>query len=235
MGSSSEHRADSTGEWKGQRPEHVRRDATEQRPRLWGLEHPCETCRGKQSARPETGEHQRMLREMHDRLEDVLHQLVEVLGEVSEDVEPALTVGTQSVSRPVDVAPENPGGAVVEWMDQIDLGPPPRQAMLGESEFAVEFLEVRRSQSGGMEGGAIVVDESVDYVFATAGTAADLVRTLDDMDVDSGAGEFDRRRETVGATAHHYCCCHLRFATRLLKGEPTEITAMAFCEQTIQA
>ncbi len=50
-----------------------------------------------------------------------------------------------------------------------------------------------------------------------------------------GAGEFDRRRETVGTTAHHYCCCHLRFATRLLKGEPTEITAMAFCEQTIQA
>lgn len=120
-------------------------------------------------------------------------------------------------------------------MDQIDLGPQPRQAVLGESEFAVEFLEVRRSQSGGMEGGAIVVDESVDYVFATAGTAADLVRTLDDMDVDSGTGEFDRRRETVGATAHHYCCCHLRFATRLLKGEPTEITAMAFCEQTIQA
>jgi hypothetical protein len=55
------------------------------------------------------------------------------------------------------------------------------------------------------------------------------------MNVDSGAGEFDRRREAVGATAHHYCCCHLLFATRLLKGEPTEITAMAFCEQTIQA
>ena len=80
MSGRSEHRRDSAGHGKVQPPEHVRRDATEQRPRLWGLEHPCETRRGKQSARPETGEHQRVLRDVDDRLEDVLHQLVEVLG-----------------------------------------------------------------------------------------------------------------------------------------------------------
>src|SRR5258708_2576423 len=79
------------------------------------------------------------------------------------------------------------GGAVVEGVGEVDLGPAPAQPVPAE----VDLPQERRADRQGVDGGAVVVEETVAGQVAGAGAAPDGVGRLEDGDGDTLAGEGD--------------------------------------------
>lgn len=87
----------------------------------------------------------------------------------------------------------------VEGVGAVDLRPPPPQAV----PFEAEGLQVGGAGTHRMEGRAVVVDQAGDGELAGAGSAADLLGCLEDLDVHAATGEVDGGGEPVGPAADH--------------------------------
>ena len=174
-------------------------NASEERACLRRVEDPGQRRRGQHRRRPESGQPQRVPRHPEQRAHDVLGQLVEPARRSTEQQLPPRPVDPEPVGRGLDRSVERPGGAVVERVDAIDLGPSPLQAIAVQPEVLDEPGPGRHH----VDGGAIVEHQTREDVLAGANAAADPVGGLQHRDVDPLGGQGDGGGEPVGPGADH--------------------------------
>jgi hypothetical protein len=188
-----ERDSDRPGRRAGERPEHVRGHAAEQRTGrvvVPAAHHPGRRLERVQS---EPGEQQRMARHVRDRSQEVGAQPVEALGLRREQPPPRTAVRAQPGRRLGHGADEHAGPSVVEWLRQVDLWPAPLQPVPLQPEPGKE----RRAEGERVDGGTDVVQHARDRQLLGAGAAADRVARLEHRDIDAGARERDSGREPV--------------------------------------
>jgi hypothetical protein len=106
----------------------------------------------------------------------------------------------ERLSRAADVAVGQGHRSIVEWMGELDgwldpLQPVPAEVQLGEQ---------RRGAAERVDGAAHVVDHAGQRQLGGSASAAERVAGLVQAHRSAGAGQHDRRRQAVGAAAHHH-------------------------------
>ena len=189
-----------------QRPEGMRRNASEQGTALLGAEHVRERRGGKYGGCAEPGQHQWVVRDPQQRAHDVLVERVESRRRVAESALPPRAVATEAGRGLLNRAVQHAGAAAVEWVDTVDIRPAPCEAVA----FQVEFADERRADGHRVDRRAVVVQQAGNDGFAAAGTSADLVGRLEDSDRNTFGGQRYGGSEPVGPASYHHCRAHLR-------------------------
>ena len=122
-----EHQADRPDQRPVQPGERVGGGTAVQRARLFGAKPPRDHRRRQQSPRSERGQPKGMTRHMKDRAHQILTQLVETAGEVTDRHPPPSAVRAHGRDGSLDRLVLDTGRAVVERMRAVNLGPPPGQ------------------------------------------------------------------------------------------------------------
>jgi len=149
-----------------------------------------------QRTKPEGREHERVPRESQQRRSRDLAHLGRVLDQGREEPTPGRAVGAEAVDRPGQVTVGDPGPAAVERMRVRDVWHDEPDAPIEP-----ELPEEGRRESHRMHRGTHVVQETAQGELRRARPSADRRRALIQRDTQAGAGEHDRRRETVGPSA----------------------------------
>ncbi len=194
-----QHESDRAAERGVQPAERMRGDAHVQSLGRIVVPAPGRPGRRQQGVQPEPGERQRMLRQVHDRAEDVVEQVVEVSGQWLEESSPRPGVVAERGERHLEVAGQHPGATVVQRVHQVELGPQPFQPEPVQAERGQE----RRDDAGRVEGRAVVVEQPGKGQLGRPGPATGPVVGLQHGDLDPVLGEADRGCQTVGPATDH--------------------------------
>ena len=180
-----------------ERPERVRGDAGEQRPRP-GRRPAVREQRGRQPrVGAEARQRQRVVGHAQHRAQEVGGDVVEAVGERPEQGPPRLAVVAEPGGGLLDRAPGRGATPAVERVGVLDLRPAPRQPVRAEVEAARE----RRVDGERVGGRALVVDQAGQRQLAAAGAAAERVGGLEHRHVDALGGEGEGGSEPVGPAA----------------------------------
>ena len=141
---------------------------------------------------------------VHDRAEQIVAEIVEMLGQITEHRPPAQSVSAQSRRRGTDRPEQQSGVAGIERVRAVGVGPLPHQPVPLETDLRPE----RRSHAQRMEGRTVVVDDARDRQFARPGPTTDDLGRLQDLHVDTVARQVQSGGEPVGPAADHDSCGH---------------------------
>ncbi len=189
--------ADRRAHRPAQAAEGVRGDAAEQRPGLRRVPAARQHRRRHRRRQPEAQQPDRVAGQVQDRAQQIVDEQVEGLRRPPEAPPPAAPVGAQPLRRRLDRAQHHPGGAVVERMREVDLGPEPLEPMALEAQRAQE----RRADRHRVDGRAVVVHKPRDGELPAARPAPDRLGGLEHGDRDPLPGERHRAREPIRAGA----------------------------------
>ena len=194
-----QHESDRAAERGVQPAERMRGDAHVQSLGRIVVPAPGRPGRRQQGVQPEPGERQRMLRQVHDRAEDVVEQVVEVSGQGLEESSPRPGVVAERGERHLR------GRGTAPRRDRRRAGAPGRArataipARTGPAERGQE----RRDDAGRVEGRAVVVEQPGKGQLGRPGPATGPVVGLQHGDLHPVLGEPDRGCQTVGPATDH--------------------------------
>lgn len=184
--------------------EGVRRNSREQRARRLVGEASRQPGRRLCGAQPEPAQGDRMARHVHDRLEDLPSQVVEVAHRGIEHSVPAPSVNAQRGVGEGSIPGGEAGTPVIERVCEVDLGPRPPQTVALQAERA----EVGRSDAGRMECCTVVMQYARKRQLAGPGPTAELGLRLEHEHLHAGRGQPDGGGQPVGTAPHHDCARH---------------------------
>ena len=138
--------------------------------------------------------------QVQQRTPEVLGEVVETIGERTEQRMPAPPVAPAEARRGlVDRPPGGGARSTVERMGVLDQRPPPRQPVTGEIEAPRERV-VERQRMGRR---ALVVDQPRQRQLAGSRAATEAIGRLEHRHLDALGGEGEGGSEPVRPTAHH--------------------------------
>ena len=140
-----------------QRDRRVRRDAGEERARVLPFKPAVGKCAGRADRlQPEAGQHERVLRQVQHRLQDLVGEVGPRLHEGPGEGRVGLAVHAQPLRRPLNRLVKRRRVPVRDRLGHRDVRADPRQPVL----FEGERLEERRGRPEGVDRRADVVDEA---------------------------------------------------------------------------
>ncbi len=178
-----------------ERAEGMSCDAPEQGTGLRPLPQSGQDRRRHRRGQAEPRECDRVTRQVQDRAQQILAEGVEVGRRRCEQPPPHFTVAAESTRRVVQRPKQNAGAAIVERVREVDLGPAPLKAVLGEPER----VQKRRPCRHRMHGRAVVVEQAWDRQLTGPRPTPDRLLGLEYRNPHARTGQRHRAGEPIGS------------------------------------